>query len=282
MRYTSASSSLGTLSIASALGCAMIAVATNANAQIRTINPVSADAAKQPSMEAIFLPDAPSTSLGLGDVPTALSYASETAATRRIPVRLISAPKYANVIEPEYQSQRLHGFSKSAYGMRELFSYHYPVAVLISAGLSHGADSDPLYGKDRNAFAQRVGAAGARQASQIVFSDVVMAPLLHEDPRYYVMGSGHSMFKRAGYAATRVLITHTDSGRTTPNLALLAGYGGSAALTQLYYPARSRDMNTVLSGYGLSLGGRAIGYELAEFFRFFGSNQPHQAYGVPR
>ena len=197
-----------------------------------------------------------------------------------MPVRLISAPKYANVIEPEYQQAGLTGLSKSAYALHELFSDQFPVEVVISAGISHGANSDPLYGKDRNAFAQRVGAAGARQASQIVFSEAFMAPLLHEDPRYYVMGSGHSMFKRVGYAATRVLFTRTDSGRTTPNLALLAGYGGSAALTQLYYPVRSRDTTAVLSGYGLSLGGRAIGYELAEFFRFFGSKQPHQAYGI--
>jgi hypothetical protein len=39
---------------------------------------------------------------------------------------------------------------------------------------------------DENAFGERLGAAGIRDTVQGVFTDSVFAPLLHEDPRYYV------------------------------------------------------------------------------------------------
>jgi hypothetical protein len=113
-----------------------------------------------------------------------------------------------------------------------------------------------------------VGAAGARQASQIVFSNAILDPLFHEDPRYYVLGSEHRILARIGYAASRVLIARTDRGGRTINFAGLGGYGGSAALTQLYYPARSRDRDTMFKTFGSSLGGFAIDNEILEFCRF--------------
>ena len=241
--------------------------------QVRDIDHTPAEIRASLGLKAKMLPDAPSTSLADANtdplMPTSDGEDAPHSAFRPLP-----APTYATAVEPGYQARHLGTVSKGVYGIHELVSYRFPVEVIISAGLSHADDKNPNYGTNSEAFAKRVGAAGARQASQIVFSDMLLAPLFHEDPRYYVMGPGHSPWKRLSYAATRVLLTRTDGGKTTPNLSLLAGYGGSAALTQLYYPVRSRGISDTFSGYGLSLGGRAIGYEFSEFFRFLGGKQP--------
>lgn len=185
-----------------------------------------------------------------------------------------SAPKYAGVIEPEYSARPWHAADKIAYTGREIFSLAFPINSIVSAGISHGLNSDPLYGTNREAFAQRVGAAGARGASQIVFSDAILATVFHEDPRYYAMGSQHRILARVVYASTRVLITHSDTGHNTINFKELLGYGGSAALTQMYYPGKSSNTQTILTTYGASLGGLAIQYELREFCRFLVRKQP--------
>jgi len=83
-----------------------------------------------------------------------------------------------------------------------------------------------------------------------VFSNSLFAPLFHEDPRYYVMGTGHPFFKRLVYAGTRAIITRTDSGRTTPNFSLLAGNAAGSALTIPYYPAQNTSFKEVAETFG--------------------------------
>jgi hypothetical protein len=136
---------------------------------------------------------------------------------------------------------------------------------IISAGYSHGFNNSPNYGTDGQAFAQRVGAAVARNASQNIFSEGILAPVLHEDPRYYQMGNKKNVVHRAAYAATRVLVTRGDNGNERPNLSLLGGYLGAAFLTSTYYPAKNTTVSENLQTYGGSLGGAAIGFVVNEF-----------------
>ena len=136
---------------------------------------------------------------------------------------------------------------------------------IISAGYSHLTNGSPNFGRNAPAFGQRVGASVARGTSQNLFSEGVLSALLHEDPRYYQMGSSKPFFKRAVYAGTRPLITRTDAGRPTPNLALLGGYFGAAALTKTYYPDINQGFSQTLQTYGGSIGGSAIGFVVSEF-----------------
>ena len=136
---------------------------------------------------------------------------------------------------------------------------------VISAGYSQGRNSSPNYGSDLGAFGQRVGASVARGTSQKIFSEGLLAVALHEDPRYYQLGSKQNFFKRVLYAGTRPVIGRTDGGRTTPNLTFLGGYLGAAALTQTYYPARNQGFGNVMRTWGTGIGGNALGDEISEF-----------------
>ena len=137
---------------------------------------------------------------------------------------------------------------------------------IVSSGYSHLANGSPNYGTNSSAYGQRFGAAVARNTSQKLFSEGVLASLLHEDPRYYQMGNRGSKVKRVGYAITRPLVTRTDGGRSTPNLSLLGGYLGAAALTKVYYPPLNQGFEQTLATFGGSLGGAALGNVATEFF----------------
>ena len=139
------------------------------------------------------------------------------------------------------------------------------IGEVIAASYSQVAAGAPKYGQTGTGYAQRFGAAVARGTSQSIFTTGVMASVLHEDPRYYQLGRGHSYLNRGAYAITRPLITRTDSGRQTPNFALLTGYFGAAALTETYYPPRSQGFGQVLVTYGTSIGGAALGGLVHEF-----------------
>lgn len=219
------------------------------------------------------LPDAPSF-LKSADEPLAQTAGPAASQGYGPPSMARVAPPLASTIEPEYSSVPLTAGRSLLYAGHEVVSYQFPFRVVLSAGLSQARKTDPKYGDDSDAFAKRVGASAARQASQAIFSDGLLAPVLRQDPRYYVLGDQYSFTRRFFYAASRVFITRTDSGGQTLNTSTLLGYGGTAAMSQFYYPVGHRDIYAMSRTYGFSLLGLAGQHEAQEFFRFLVRGQP--------
>ena len=154
---------------------------------------------------------------------------------------------------------------KVASGLKNSVSLFSATGWLASAGWKQLTDGSPNYGTDSGAFGQRLGAAAIHGISNGVFSNSLFASIFHEDPRYYVMGSGHPFLKRLVYAGSRSIITRTDSGHSTPNLALFAGNGAGSALTVTYFPAKNTTFGEVAQTFGSSIGGSALGFVVDEF-----------------
>jgi hypothetical protein len=173
-----------------------------------------------------------------------------------------SAPLQMRVL-PNEIADPMTAHDKVAAGLKS--SVSSATGSLATAGWEQLTNGRPNYGTDSAAFGQRLGAAAIRGTSNCLFSHSVFAPIFHEDPRYYVMGSGHPFLKRLVYAGTRVLITRTDSGHSTPNYALFAGNAASSALTVTYYPAKNTTFSGVAETFGGSLGGSALGFVVDEF-----------------
>ena len=150
-------------------------------------------------------------------------------------------------------------------GLTNSVSLFAATGWLAAAGWGHLIDDSPNYGTDSGAFGQRLGAAAILGISNGVFSNSLFASMFHEDPRYYVLGPGRPILKRLIYAGTRCIITRTDSGRSTPNFALLAGNAAGSALTVTYYPAKNTTFSEVAETFGSSLGGAALGFVVDEF-----------------
>jgi hypothetical protein len=150
-------------------------------------------------------------------------------------------------------------------GLKNSVSLFSMTGWLASAGYEQLTNGSPNYGTDAGAFGQRLGIGAVHGISNGVFSNCLFAPIFHEDPRYYVMGSGHPFLKRLVYAATRSVITRTDSGHSVPNFALFAGNAGGAALTVVYYPAQNTTFSQVTRTFGTSLAGSSFGFIVDEF-----------------
>jgi hypothetical protein len=170
------------------------------------------------------------------------------------------APLHTKYILPDERAQSLTAHDKIMIGLEDTYSPLNFGGILVAAGYEQLRNSEPNYGSDRGAFGERLGAAGLRDTTQGLFTDAIFAPLLHEDPRYYVEGDRYNPFHRAVYALTRPVIGRTDSGRKTINGALLLGYVSSTALNNAYYPSVNRNWEDNAKAFGGSLGGSALGF----------------------
>jgi hypothetical protein len=199
----------------------------------------------------------------LGD---GLGYSSSVGAslpeeTREAPV----APIYAKYIPAGVTAQPITARDKFGIGIRDLYTPFAFGGFFAAAAYGQVLNGQPNYGTDRGAFGARLGAAAIDGTTQGIFVDTLFAPLLHEDPRYYVEGRQYGFIHRTVYAATRPLITRTDSGRRSVNGALLLGYAAATALTWTYYPQSNRNFHDTVATFGGSVGGEALDFVIREF-----------------
>ena len=205
------------------------------------------------------LPDAPDPDLGHPPSPIAGSQPASSPAS-------VTADRFTKYIQPGQVAVKLSGFDKVLLGIRHSTSSFAAATWVVSAGYEQVLNSRPNYGETVQGFAQRVGAAAARNVSEGVFSDSVLAPVLHEDPRYYKLGPGHPLNVRLKHALLQPLFTRTDSGARTINFAQIGGNLAGAGLTDAYYPPINRTTGATLITFGTSMGGGAVGYLFNEFF----------------
>jgi hypothetical protein len=179
--------------------------------------------------------------------------------------RAIVAPIYTKYIPAGWTAQPLTAHDKVILGFRDTVSPFSFLSILVSAGYSQLTNGQPNYGTDRGAFGERLGAAALRDSTEGIFTDAVFAPMLHEDPRYYVEGNRYSFIHRVLYAVTRPIITRTDGGRETLNGALLLGYASASALSYTYYPSINQNFHDTAATFGGGIGATALGDVVSEF-----------------
>lgn len=181
------------------------------------------------------------------------------------PQRVRQAGRFELKIAPDEIAPPMTASSKILAGFKGSVSPLSPVAWLAAAGWSHLIDGKPNFGTDSGAFGERLGASTIRDIGESIFTNSIFAPVFHEDPRYYQLGRGHSIVRRAVYAATRAIVTRTDDGRATPNFSLLAGDVAGAALTTTYYPPQNTSFGEAFETFSGSVGGSALGFVVTEF-----------------
>jgi len=139
-------------------------------------------------------------------------------------------------------------------------------SAAAGAGISQWRNGDPKYGAGFSAYMQRFGAAQADMAAQNFFSDAVLAPLLHEDPRYFRQGPGKSVIHRIGYSLSRVVVTRRDSGRDGFSFSGVLGTAMGIGLSNAYYPPANRTRGEMESRLLTSFSSSALGNLLPEFW----------------
>ena len=131
------------------------------------------------------------------------------------------------------------------------------------AGINQ-AGNTPDYPQGVKGFGERVGAVAANGLSDIMIGGAILPSLLHQDPRYYYKGTGSNK-SRTLHALSSPFLCRGDNGKLQPNYSSLGGDLGSAALSNLYYPASNRGSGLVFSNFFLTTGERMLSSMLQEF-----------------
>ncbi len=142
--------------------------------------------------------------------------------------------------------------------------YKYPY-VAVRAAISQANNSEAAFGQGFRGYAKRYGTAFADSAIGGFMTKAAFPSLLRQDPRYYQMRTG-GLSHRAAYAASRVFVTRTDSGKKQFNFSELFGRATAAAISNAYHPPADRTLTNNLSILWMNIAGDAAVYELREFW----------------
>jgi hypothetical protein len=90
----------------------------------------------------------------------------------------------------------------------------------------------PQYGGGMPGFGKRFSATLADTESRRFIQSFALSTILHQDPRHFT-SARRTLVSRAWYAATRVVITNNDNGRSTLNSSEFLGALFTSALQNL-------------------------------------------------
>ncbi|MGP0071929.1 MAG: hypothetical protein ACLPWF_08345 [Bryobacteraceae bacterium] len=143
-------------------------------------------------------------------------------------------------------------------------------AGAFNAAVSQASNSTPRFGHQLwPAYPERFASAVGDIASQNFLGDFLLASAFHEDTRYVRRGPGHKLWARIGYAISRSVVTHSDSGKVTFNASNVLGTAMSAALSNVYYPPASRTASAASLNWATSVAGSGFAHLLPEFWPDF-------------
>jgi hypothetical protein len=142
-----------------------------------------------------------------------------------------------------------------------------PIEIGFIGGeaLVYQADNtNPTFGQGLRGYAKRYGTAYTDAGIGNFMTGAIFTAALRQDPRYYQMAKG-SFFRRAAYAAGRVLFTRSDSGKTQLNYSEFLGNGVAAVISNAYHPP-PRTLVGNMDVWGAQIGWDVVGYEIKEFW----------------
>ncbi|MDE1161009.1 MAG: carboxypeptidase-like regulatory domain-containing protein [Acidobacteriaceae bacterium] len=136
-------------------------------------------------------------------------------------------------------------------------------AAAFAAGLNQAADR-PAYVQGMKGYGQRVGAEYADGAVDILVGGAILPSLLHQDPRYFVQGSGTTK-SRMKHALSSPFFCRSDSGKREFNFSSIGGDLISGAASNIYYPPSDRGVSLTLTTALVITGGRMLNTVMQEF-----------------
>jgi hypothetical protein len=150
---------------------------------------------------------------------------------------------------------------------QDTFDYSNFIFVGMIAGSSMAGKGEPSFGQ---------GAAGYGRYYWHTFVDVgvgnylteaIVPAISREDPRYYTLGHG-GVFKRTGYAVSRLFITRKNYGEmgSTFNFSEIVGNGAAAGISNTYYPGNVNTFVKTYQHWGEQIAFDGIGNIFKEFW----------------
>jgi hypothetical protein len=132
------------------------------------------------------------------------------------------------------------------------------------AGVNQASNTNPTFGQGLKGYGKRYALAFTDNIIENFMANAIFPSALRQDPRYYQLGKGRFLH-RVEYAAMRVLITRSDSGKTQFNFSEILGSGTAAAISNAYRPG-PRTLGSNISVWGTQMGWDVFGFEMKEFW----------------
>ncbi len=218
---------------------------------------------------AASLPEAPTPQT----LPTAARRSSAQAAPQPKAAPGTPVDKNGNPIPLERrQPQRILGFmpnfrtvSGGAAPHPPGFKYNFTVAAhqafdyssFIFLGLtsltSEATNEHPSLGKGIEGFGQYTWRGFIDKTDNTFLSAWVLSTALHEDTRYYALGTGHTVPIRALYVISQQGESRTWGGRKTPNFAGLGAKVLTQYISRSYYPPSAATFGVLATKFGYSV-----------------------------
>ena len=126
----------------------------------------------------------------------------------------------------------------------------------FGAGIGQAADSPAGYGQGASAYGQRFGASMANRASTNLIGTYFLSSVMHDDPRYFVMGDG-SLKESVKYALRRLVIVRKDDGGEAFNWPGVIAPLATVGLANTYMPDAQRTVGYTFERYGWSIAASA-------------------------
>ncbi len=197
--------------------------------------------------------------------PAVQSAPQEIPASKQQPKRILGVmPNYRAVSAGEIPPPPT---PKEAFKLATENSFDYSAFVFvgITSLMAEGTSAHPQLGTGLSGFGRYYwrGFVDKTDGNYLVL--FALPTVLHEDERYYAKGEG-SVWKRAVYAASRVLITPDYHGHNTFNASELLGRGIAQGISASYYPSADRTGGALAVKFGYAVGRDALTNVFREFW----------------
>lgn len=199
--------------------------------------------------------------------------ASEDEADRELHQRMAAViPNFNAVLDgsnvPLTRRQKMRAAFRSAVD-----PYQFGLA-LITSGYGQATDSHSSidangvhhgYEQGWSGFGKRYGANFTDQFDGTIIGNGILPSLLHQDPRYYRMGTG-SFSHRFFYALSTTVRCKGDNGKWQPSYSNVLGNLIAGGISNIYYPEEDRGFGlTIEQGLVVTAEG-SFGALLIEFY----------------
>jgi hypothetical protein len=122
----------------------------------------------------------------------------------------------------------------------------------VVALMGQAQDSEPSYGQGLRGYSKRYATTFADTGIGTLMTTSVFPTLLHQDPRYFQLGTG-GKWHRVKYSITRIFLTRSDNGTPQFNYSEIVGNAVAAGISNTYHPEYQRTFGNTMSVWGTDI-----------------------------
>ncbi|MGO9325691.1 MAG: hypothetical protein ACLP07_14120 [Terracidiphilus sp.] len=156
-----------------------------------------------------------------------------------------------------------YNFTVATHQATDYSSFIFLGLTSLSA---EGIDEHPALGHGASGFYAYTWRGFLDKTDNTYLSAWLLPSLIHEDTRYYALGTGHNYFVRELYVISRQAVAKTYGGHQTPNIAGLGGKVLTQVVSRYYYPSSATTFPVLAEKFGYSVMRDVIFTSIREFY----------------